>query len=820
MAVEKVVIKVEADPGNKAAVKSTVDGLKEIGAVEQKNAETFKKTNAEYIDAAAKRKRIIAEEEANIKELEKAKKKAFSPEDIKLYNDSIKQSKENISLLKGETDKLEGSNNMLAKGFKMVGAAVIAAFSVSAIKDFAKAVIASTDSTADQYDKMIGGMNEATQYFYRTIATGNWDNFINGIRDAYKEGERYIDVLDLLEDQMNAMNVVIAKNNFEIAKQNEISRNAEFSPEQRLAAIKKIKELNEANANERRKIAQSEYDNELRHAQNVTKLGKDTLLKIFSDQKNFDDLSNGQKLHEQLKDEASTWSYNVKTAAIDKVFNKKKYDELVASQDAEGKRILFFNESMNLLTEESRKKLADSIVKLQNIETQKIQEDNEQLRRENGVRAAIKAEQVAGIKAVTDEKKKAFDREVALENLRIALIKDANEKLIAEENLRYKIELNSQDALYSDLKQLEEAKELSYKIHQQKLTKIQFDELEKRSQFEEAINLKSQSIEDEKIMQVMQKYDTLIADAVKYGIDYSDLTKKEIEEINKIIADGKAKQQKIVENGNKEIIKDEKDAAKLRKEELKNQLKFAQDISDAAFDQIKANHDFMMSMLDREITQQEKNIETQQRLAERGLSNTLSFEQNKANELEKQRIEAEKKEQKRQKAAEAAKLVLAFMSAYNLNMDAKQTPQMALANAFKDTMLAKIIGASIGGMFSEGGIVGIDGKNKSGLLVGPRHSQGGIHIEAEGGEGILSRKEINNMGVANFYNLKRLLKQPTSGTDVVGNNSEVLAGINTLNDTFKSIPKILYDVDNLNNLVKSEIKNGLKTVTTFKRRIN
>jgi len=136
--VEEVVIKVSTDTKGAKELNKELDKL---SATDKKNAEQFKKSNQEYADAAKKRARIIAEEEANIKSLEKAKKKAYSPEDIKLYNEAIKQSKENISALKGETEKLSGKSTTLSKSLKKVGIAIVAAFSVKKIIDFTKAVV-------------------------------------------------------------------------------------------------------------------------------------------------------------------------------------------------------------------------------------------------------------------------------------------------------------------------------------------------------------------------------------------------------------------------------------------------------------------------------------------------------------------------------------------------------------------------------------------------------------------------------------------------------------------------------------------------------
>jgi len=296
------------------------------------------------------------------------------------------------------------------------------------------------------------------------------------------------------------------------------------------------------------------------------------------------------------------------------------------------------------------------------------------------------------------------------------------------------------------------------------------------------------------------------AEAKQYGLDIAAITKAEQKEIEDIIKESAEKQ-------NKELAKTQQNTAE-------QHLKFIESISDATFDRIEANHKAMMQMLDLEIKQAERNIEMQQSLAERGLTNTLSFERKQLEELEKQRIEAERKQQQRQKREEAAKLVLAFLAAYQKNLETMPT-FAALSSAFRDTLLAKVVGNAIA-KFEQGGIVGMDGQPiTDGVLKGNRHAQGGVLIEAEGGEGILSRKEIQNMGVANFYNLKRMLKTNVSDSITpTGSTGAILQGINEMTETLKSIPQIHLGIDNLGQIVKSEVKAGLKKITTYKRGIN
>jgi|GEM_PF-4155943 len=761
--VEEVVIKITKDT---KGVEDTVKLLEKIGEVDKKNSEQFKKSNDEYIEAAKKRERIIAEEEANIKSLEKAKKKAFSPEDIKLYDDAIKQSKENIRLLKGESEKLEKSNDMLAKGFKRLGAVIIAAFSIHAIKEFAKNAIESSQVTNDKWKAAMGGMQEATEYFFRAVAEGDFSNLISGLEEAYEAGKKYAEALDLLADTQRAVLIQTSEIDLKLSKQKLIARSKEYSAEERKAAVDEYKKLQK----KKLKLAQTQAREELiaisdlsSSRSRLSAIALEEIIKSVDWQKK---IVEGTKLQTQLENEA-TKTFSTKAGIIVKQ-NKDMYNAAYERLTSEEKLIVSAANAYNNLDDQIRESLKEKLIQ-KNIVEKQYQDGLQEISRiENGLNAEMEAERNKRTEKRTKKEKEA-------ERLRIEAMQDGAVKEQALEELRYDNYVEqygeSEDALKIHLRNMEAIK------------KKYFDNQEK-------LNLEQQNRDQ----QAREDYNKMIQDAIE--AEDKELEKREKER-------------------DKQLIEEKK----LREEQIQSYFDFLNNLANYTFDTMSDRHDLIMKMLNEEINKQETNIETQQRLAERGLSNTLSFEQTKLNELEKQRLEAEKKEERRQKAAIAAKLALSFFEAYSKNLETMQ-PTPALTKAFKDTMMAKILGTAIGNMYEDGGIVGMDGKPlKSGILQGARHSQGGIPIIAEGGEGILSRKEIANMGIANFYNLKAMLSKPlVSG--VGSGNGEVLAGINELNKTLKGIPSIHYGIDNLGQIVKTEVRAGLKNVTTYKRGIN
>lgn len=127
---------------NDAALKTTIAELEQLGKVDKANADQFKKTNADNVSASQKRLDLIKQETLLISDLEKAKKKAFDPDAIRAYNDDIKRAKDNISTLKGETDKLDKSSGNFLSTLKGVGAAIGIAFGTQQLISFGKEAVA------------------------------------------------------------------------------------------------------------------------------------------------------------------------------------------------------------------------------------------------------------------------------------------------------------------------------------------------------------------------------------------------------------------------------------------------------------------------------------------------------------------------------------------------------------------------------------------------------------------------------------------------------------------------------------------------------
>lgn len=144
MPTDDILIRFKADTGQlKAEFDELQSGLKKSTEEQRKAGAQAKITSKEIEEAAKRRNALLAAEINVLKQLEQQQKKAFTPKDIAEFNSKISQSQKNISLLKGEQDKIAGGNNFLGQSFAKLGGLITAAFSIGQLIAFGQESIKS-----------------------------------------------------------------------------------------------------------------------------------------------------------------------------------------------------------------------------------------------------------------------------------------------------------------------------------------------------------------------------------------------------------------------------------------------------------------------------------------------------------------------------------------------------------------------------------------------------------------------------------------------------------------------------------------------------
>ncbi len=127
---------------------------------------------------------------------------------IKAYDEGFAAG---MKSMQRETDKLKARLDKTNKGSNDFGATLGALKSKlgalglafgggkTVVEGFRRTV-ESTQSTADELQRAIYGANAGVEHFFQTLATGDWSNFLDGMKTAINYGRDFYDIIDTLGD--------------------------------------------------------------------------------------------------------------------------------------------------------------------------------------------------------------------------------------------------------------------------------------------------------------------------------------------------------------------------------------------------------------------------------------------------------------------------------------------------------------------------------------------------------------------------------------------------------------------------------------------
>ena len=269
---------------------------------------------------------------------------------------------------------------------------------------------------------------------------------------------------------------------------------------------------------------------------------------------------------------------------------------------------------------------------------------------------------------------------------------------------------------------------------------------------------------------------------------------------------------------------DKKEAERLKKQreqELKDLFDVTSKVLDIAEKEIKAKEKLRQDALNKEIEDRENNIERQRELADKGLQNTLAFEQQKLAEAERRKQDEAEKSIKREKT-------LAFFKLFAAN--AEKDPNTTLQKTIIESLLAD----AVAGSFFKG-----TEKVSEDLKGNKVHSgKDGYVVAVDGSERVLTGKQNELIGNMSNEDLARLANDYQNGllpkyaiTDSMSsmNTAEKLVSsaqlhqlvslnknIEDLKQTIINKKEVSLAIDNLGNVLRTEIENGVKRVEITK----
>jgi hypothetical protein len=186
---------------------------------------------------------------------------------IKADNSQFKQKIEETST---STSKLQSTFSNLSKVLAGVGGITVAFAAV-------KTSILSVQSTSDAFDMQMSAIRESTGQLSRSLATLDFTNFIENMREAAKVGIEYARILDDLFDRKNALSIRESELSIESVRLLKIGRDVTKSDQERIDAIKQMIALEESLMREKEQNANINFDAELKRAMQRSKLTADEI---------------------------------------------------------------------------------------------------------------------------------------------------------------------------------------------------------------------------------------------------------------------------------------------------------------------------------------------------------------------------------------------------------------------------------------------------------------------------------------------------------------------------------------------------------------
>jgi len=790
-----------------------------------------------------RQKGLIEDTTEAIKKYQEARDKAMTTESIEKYNKKIAEAKQ--TLKEYETagvqanQKIEKQGNSLlsAVGKWALGFATVA----TAVKLF-KSIVASTESATHKFEVVVESARSGIGYFFKTIASGDWSNFTEGLQNAIDGAKRYVDELEIITNLTNEQLIRSAELDKQISDlRAETWNRDDENNDKRKQALTDIIDLQKKKFDEEAALLRRAYDNNLAKAASDSGLSADAIENFI---KEFSSLEELVKIGERYTE--------ITKAMRNAELGIEYLDQLKKERDALGEnaaQAALYAKQVGKITQETRAGLAKGLTDA----IQKEAQFNATNRRDKMQLAAIDAEikkkEEDAIKEANDKKLKLQQEyqkaaEKLLQDFEKAKLDEfsGKERIIAERNLNLAL-LDEQRKFMEErgkltAEQIDQFKSLYNNIwNEAELALVEFDIAETEERQKTAAKVEKTAKDNAANLLDIQRETQelaleLIGDNEKAK---QDLQIKFLEE------DRTAISKKILNNEGTEaelkeltalytlygikiniLLKKQSEEAKgfsltkalgLTEEEgekLNEGLQFIienissalSDITSARVEEATKN----VSLIEDQIAQTRAALDQELELAKQGFANNVSAKQQELAELEKARKKALEDQKKALKAQQQVDTVIQTISlitsAAQVFKDFSKIPVVGvpLAIAMIATMFAAFAAAKVkaaaAAKLAEGG-TGTD----TGIISGKRHSEGGEpflnHVEVERGEmwGVLNRNASQKYGkqfnqvVTSFNKDKMPVMQPA----IAENN--ILVDVNQTNER---LDKVEYQLIKLN----------------------
>ena len=225
--------------------------------------------------------------------------------------------------------------------FTKIGWAGLVAGALSLFKKFASDMIAQTQLVGDKWKFETAGWKAAYGSFVADLSSGRgWNEMIQRMKDAYKNGKEVAKRLDEIFERNNSMTLQEAELNNEAEKQKKIYMDGTKSVQERIAAAEEYDRIQQQIAQTRKDVAAEEYEAYKSQLQQRTELS-DAELDLF-----IRDYNQNKELIDQVREYAEkVQDYESKISATRKA---AMFDRDIYSTTSHNQQIQAYQDELDV----------------------------------------------------------------------------------------------------------------------------------------------------------------------------------------------------------------------------------------------------------------------------------------------------------------------------------------------------------------------------------------------------------------------------------------------------------------------------------------
>jgi hypothetical protein len=334
-------------------------------ATATRNYNNYNKSINETVGYQQRQQALLSVLTAKFNSLSLAEQKAAQgislQKQIKSVNDSLSQTEQSL----GRFQRNVGNYSSAIKGsittILNLGAAV--GLGMTGLEAFNKIVNISGD-TADEFKGVVGGLKEATDFFALSLNKLDFSNFIDGITQAYKEGNRYAQTLDEIQDRQLALGLQKKSIDLEITNLRIIAKNRSLDLDDRKRAVERIKQLEEIKLKQTLDLAKKEEANILQTARVRTGLTDLEIKQLITNYNKYaDELNKSLNKEREIREKATRVTYTKEGQRLE-TFDQFLYNKQIEALTRSEKIYLRWGKAMQILDpmrEQLTKTLSNSV---------------------------------------------------------------------------------------------------------------------------------------------------------------------------------------------------------------------------------------------------------------------------------------------------------------------------------------------------------------------------------------------------------------------------------------------------------------------------